>query len=152
MILTDKSARGWCDALWQCLGTNTREDGSKYVSLSDSNCWSDIRDDLQTICREAHNGEMPNDWRFDTIYSIVDELQTNGWDDDTSHELADSLTDVYTSDLLTWVAGNITRATWSDDDLATPTTDIVKLIQVRQYDEIRLMVRVIIQELERLAD
>ena len=141
----------WCEALWQCLCHGTREDGSRYVTLSDGDHWSEIRDDLMELCREAHNGELPNDWRWETIYSIVDDLNSDGWDDDTPYDLATRYLDVYTSDLLTWVAGNINRCDWFDDSVAEPTTDICELISLRQHQEIDLMVRSVIESLTALA-
>ena len=144
----------WCEALWQCLCHGTREDGSRYVTLSDGDHWSEIRDDLMELCREAHNGELPNDWRWETIYSIVDDLNSDGWDDDTAAELADRYVDVYTGDLLTWVAGNINRChweSWDDEGIVEPTTDLVQLLRIRQCEEIDLMVRSVIESLEALA-
>ena len=144
----------WCEALWQCLCHGTREDGSRYVTLSDDDHWSEIRDDLMELCREAHNGELPNDWRWETIYSIVDDLNSDGWDDDTAAELAERYVDVYTGDLLTWVAGNINRChweSWDDEGIVEPTTDLVQLLRIRQCEEIDLMVRSLVSGLEALA-
>ena len=144
----------WCEALWQCLCHGTREDGSRYVTLSDDDHWSEIRDDLMELCREAHNGELPNDWRWETIYSIVDDLNSDGWDDDTAAELSDRYVDVYTGDLLTWVAGNTNRChweSWDDEGIVEPTTDLVQLLRIRQCEEIDLMVRSVIESLTALS-
>ena len=106
---------------------------------------------------------MPNDWRFETVDSIastlVDMADGESWDVDDfreeSHEVADSLVDVYTSDLLQWVAANITRHQWDDSDLANgaePYGDIVALIKLRQFEEIESMVQTVLSEIESLLD
>ena len=151
---------GWLVALSECLTLQFRTDGTHYMALSSEAQWDDIRDDLENIVREAHCGEFPNDWRFDTVDSIASTLaemsDSEDWDVDDfreeSHEVADSLVDVYTSDLLQWVAGNINRPQWDDDSIVQPTTDIMVLIRLRQYEEIESMVQVVLSEIESLLD
>ena len=131
------------------------------MALSSEAKWDDIRDDLQSIVQEAHLGEFPNDWRFDTVHSIASTLaempDSEDWDVDNfrdeSHEVADSLVDVYTSDLLQWVAGNINRHQWDDSDIANgvePHGDIAALVRLRQYEEIESMVHAVLLQIENL--
>ena len=153
---------GWLAALSQCLTLQFRTDGTHYMALSSEAKWDGIRDDLQSIVREAHLGEMPNDWRFDTVDSIASTLaempDSQNWDVDNfrdeSYALADSLVDTYTSDLLQWVAGNIRRHQWDDSDIANQAEpgDIAGLIRLRQYEEIESMVQTVLSEIESLLD
>ena len=87
------------------------------MALSSEAKWDGIRDDLENIVREAHCGEFPNDWRFDTVDSIASTLaempDSEDWSvenfKEESYAVAESLVDVYTGALLAWVSENIRR-------------------------------------------
>ena len=153
---------GWIAALAECLTTETRSDGSVYITLSQSPEWSEIREDLQSIVHSAHFSELPNDWRYDTVCQIADCLKnftdSEDWSVENfmeeSHGVADTLTDTYTYDLLQWVSGNINRCQWDDSDIANQAEpgDIVELIKLRQYEEIESMVRAVLSVIEQLID
>ena len=151
---------GWLAALSECMTVEFRTDGTPYSTLSDSSEWDEIREDLRGIVREAHFNEMPNDWRFDTVDSIAAaltemadcELWTVEDFQQESHQVADSLVDVYTNALLTWVSEDIRRHQWDDDSIVEPTTDIMELIKLRQYEEIESMVGAVLNEIEKLID
>ena len=159
-ITRPTTCSGWLAALSECLITETRSDNSVYITLSESSEWDEIREDLRGIIRAAHFNEMPNDWRFDTVDSIASELSemsdSEEWSvenfRDESHWVADSLVDVYTSSLLAWVSENITRSQWDDESFAQPTTDIMELIKLRQFEEIESMVQAVLSEIESLLD
>ena len=131
-----------------------------YLTLSESPEWDEIRDDLRGIVREAHFNEMPNDWRFDTVSSIATALtemsDSEEWDYDDyreeSYAVAESLVDTYNGALLAWVSENIRRYQWDDEGIAQPTTDIMELIKLRQFEEIESMVQTVLSEIERLLD
>ena len=135
-----------------------RTDGTPYSTLSDSSEWDEIRDDLRSIVREAHFSEMPNDWRFETVDSIASALSempdSEDWSvenfQEESYAVSESLVDVYTSALLTWVSENITRHQWDDEGIAQPTTDIMELIKLRQFEEIESMVHAVLLQIEQL--
>ena len=130
------------------------------MALSSEPKWDDIRDDLQSIVREAHFSELPDDWRYETVDSIATTLadmpDSEDWDVDNFREescgVADSLVDVYTGALLAWVSENIRRHQWDDEGIAQPTTDIVELIRLRQYEEIESMVHAVLSQIESLLD
>ena len=152
---------GWIVALSECLTLQFRTDGTHYMALSPEAKWDEIRDDLQNIVLEAHCGELPNDWRYDTIDSIASTLaaEADASADvekfrDLSHEVADSLVDTYTKDLLQWVAGNIRRHQWDDSDFANQAEpgDIAALIRLRQFEEIKSMVHIVLNEIQHLLD
>ena len=158
-ITRPTTCAGWLVALSECLTSQFRTDGTHYLALSSEAKWDDIRDDLQNIVQEAHLGEFPNDWRYDTVHSIASTLanrtDSEDWDADTfreemSSEVADTLVDVYTSDLLAWVSGNICRHQWDDEGIAQPTTNIVELVRLRQYEEIESMVHAVLNKIESL--
>ena len=159
-ITRPTTCSGWLAALSQCLTSQTRADGTHFLALDFGAKWDDIRDDLENIVMEAHLGEFPNDWRFETVHSIASTLaemtDSEDWDVDDfreeSHEVADSLVDVYTGALLAWVSENTRRHQWDDDSIVQPTTDIMELIKLRQFEEIESMVQVVLSEVEKLTD
>ena len=128
------------------------------MALSSEPKWDDIRDDLQSIVREAHFNELPNDWRYETVDSIATTLSdmpdSEDWSvenfQEESHAVADSVTSIYTGDLLQWIGENLRRCSWDDTDIAQPTTDIVELIKLRQYEEIESMVHAVLLRIEQL--
>ena len=159
-IARPTTCAGWLSALSECLTTETRKDSSTYIALNESPKWDSIREELTGIVRAAHFNEMPNDWRFETVDSIASSLvempDSEDWDVDDfreeAHEIADSLVDVYTGALLAWVSENIRRHQWDDEGIAQPTTDIVQLIRLRQYEEIESMVQAVLSQVESLLD
>ena len=159
-ITRPTTCSGWLVALSECLTTETRQDSSTYIALNESPKWDSIREELTSIVRAAHFNEMPNDWRFQTVDSIATTLadmpDSADWSvqnfQEESHEVADSLVDVYTSDLLAWVSENIRRHQWDDEGIAQPTTDIVELIKLRQFEEIESMVHAVLNQVESLLD
>lgn len=90
-----------------------------YVLTDDAPEW------LTDAAHEAHDDELSNDWRYQTCYRIalaIDETEepADGLDvGDFANTTADSLTDVYTSDLLTWLAGHIDRPGIVDEAVAS---------------------------------
>lgn len=90
----------------------------------------------------AHGGNMPDDDIYAAAASIAEALDAAGCDDvddlrDATHEIADSLVDVYTSELLGWLARDSSRLDYVDEaareGLVEPDTDEVKRIMVGQY-------------------
>ena len=104
---------------------------------------------LTDAVREAHDDEGPNDWRFETCYRIalaIDETEepADGLDvGDFANTTADSLTDVYTSDLLTWLAGHLGRVSDVDDASDDPKDGIVEVIRYGQYNVIERMTTIL---------
>lgn len=70
---------------------------------------------LYDAIREAHDGEWPDDWRWDTCYAICDNID---YGDTDPSSLADGLVDIYTSDLIAWLAADTSRAAYVDDAYA----------------------------------
>ena len=66
---------------------------------------------LYEAVMDAHDGEPPNDWRFETCFHIaqaIDEGDEDAW------EIADGLVDTYNSALLDWLSGHMQRASYVD--------------------------------------
>ena len=139
----------------------TRTDGTEYRMLRED---CPMHDDLQTIVRNAHNGELPNDWRFDMVYDLchafLDYSQPQGQvftaDDyrDRIGDIAETQVETGTYALLTWLADNVARCefddegAWSSDDLGSSIADLARR---RQQEEIDWMAHTILAGVEALV-
>lgn len=133
---------------------NKREDGSTYWCLTDRARQS--VDDLTEWLHDLHDDELPNDWRYETIVSILDALMdTDDLEDWDHHDLAcgiaDNITDIYNSDLFKWYADHPNRVAYfevaQEDGLITEDTDTIARLTIGQYECIRSMTHRIIDRL-----
>lgn len=139
----------------------TRTDGTEYRMLRED---CPLHDDFQDIIRAAHDGELPNDWRFGMAYDLCHALL------DYSQPLACAVTlddyrewvgdivelrvDTSTHALLTWLADNVSRCCFDDVDAwvgDADGSDIGDLAQRRQREAIDTMAHVILQGLADLV-
>lgn len=82
--------------------------GHNSVTLSD-----DAPEWLLDAVREAHDDELPDNWRWERCDDIV-EAYEDGEDDPSV--IAEDLVDSYTSDLLSWLT--VSRLHWVDEAVA----------------------------------
>ena len=139
----------------------TRTDGTEYRLLRED---CPLHDDLQTIVRDAHNDELPNDWRFSMIYNLCHAFldysqpqpQMFTADDyrDCIGKIVENHVETGTYALLTWLSDNVSRCcfddegAWSSDDLGS---NIADLAQRRQREEIEWMAHSILAGVEALV-
>lgn len=88
--------------LLSSLERSSRDDGSKYWSLSSSS-----PDWVIDAIREAHDGELPNDSRYELIRDCLQALSDDGVESleealDASLDLSRDLVPTHTSELLRW--------------------------------------------------
>lgn len=131
-----------------------RDNGDTFLCLSDSApSW------CQDVCREAHGGLMPDDWRYSWISSAADSLvdiDPDNWDE--FHEIADGLVDVYNDRLSAWLASNLTRAEYVNDAVSSGLVDVsgdfdlYRALMAGQYEEINETIQSLVSEIESLAD
>lgn len=117
--------------------TSHRPDGEMFVRLID-----DAPDWMGDAVRNAHDGELPDDWRYATCSALVDRIADDAEggtrrDDIDTGEMADGLADAYNNALLDWLRADLSRASYADD--CSETTDIFRLIGLAQYECIRQM-------------
>ena len=81
----------------------------------------EIDSDLKEFIRELHDDELPNDWRYQTIVRILDEIiEISAYNlsvewADQPHTIADALVCIYTSELAAWFAENASRCEYHDE-------------------------------------
>lgn len=93
----------------QFLQSKQRDNGETFVFMTDNR-----PEALHTAMYEAHGESLPKDWIFATFAELLDkiteydaetveELRDKGYD----HEIIDSCVEIYTHDLLQWLASDI---------------------------------------------
>lgn len=156
------TTEAWLQALAGAMTHTRRADGSGYWHLSEAAYWEPIRDQLQDICREAHRGEMPNDWRYELISDIAERLlehsepDSEPWDADqygeVAFDVADSLASYSTVQLADWVSNNAGRGFFDDPGLVQGLAcDIPTMLRWRQCEELQLMTLAIIHACDQLT-
>jgi len=83
-----------------------RDNGEGFYALKDdAPAW------LRDAVMDAHDGELPNDWRYETCAHIWASFDADhyAYDEDAYAEIADGLVDVYTVDLLGWLSRHLDR-------------------------------------------
>jgi len=124
-----------------------RDDGSQFYKLKET------AQDLVEFVYELHDSELPNDWRYDTIISILEIIEDyNELDDDVSFEIAESLVDIYNHDLFQWYADHNDRINYMqeglDEGLITPTSAAISQLSTGQFLCMKRMVDLIIERLK----
>jgi len=159
--------QGWLEALSGALGVRHKSDGTKFTHLSDADYWGPIRDDLLQIIHAAHDDELPNEWRYSTVSHIVESLLGYGQPGESpwhveayrevSWEIAESGADSYTSQNIAWLAENVGRVAFRDDDITTELLPAEQVGQIgflallRQQEEIEWMVHTVLDFIESLT-
>lgn len=118
----------------------TRDSGEAFYALTD-----DAPEWLRVAVYNAHDDELPNDWRFETCHAILSNFEDGSTDPD---EVADSLTDVYNHDLARWLADDVTRGCIELEGFQPDTLDVWTLARAMQYETIYNMVGVLAAAIE----
>ena len=152
---------GWLQALTSAMTCTHRPNGTSYWHLSEATYWEPIRDDLTAVCMAAHREEFPNDWRWEAINDLAQQLlvwseaDSDPWDADrfrdVSFEIADNLASHSTVLLADWVSDNAGRGEFDDPSLVDGMApSIPTLLRWRQCEELQLMAETLISSFENL--
>lgn len=131
----------------------TRDDGETFRKLrKGSPEW------MVDLCREAHGGMMPDDFRYSMIEDAVDAISEADPDDDlgdVAFQMADDV-DLYNARLSAWMASHVKRAAYvaqSVDEYGLPDPfDLFTLLQRGQYVERMEVFQEVRAFLEGMAD
>ena len=129
-----------------------REDGTTYWHLTDE---AD-QDDLVDWLRCLHDDELPNDWRYSTIVSILDALMdeddlSNADPGELSVSISNNLTDIYNHSLFQWYADIPSRVDYIEEGLLSgyisPEADTMSRLMIGQSICIEQMAYKIVERL-----
>jgi hypothetical protein len=124
----------------------TRDSGEAFYAFAD-----DRPNWVYDAVMEAHDGEMPDDWRFDICDSLFDEIDADTNEDSLS-EIVDGLVDVYNSDRVKWLAGHLLRGGYVDEAVesfgVSDSPDVYNMIGMGQYVCIEQMAHIIFQAIK----
>ena len=148
MITKTETLRDQLKDLDQSLNQERREDNSFYFFLEDES-----KNKYQDLVRELHMGELPNDWRYETIKNLVssfleyysddEELTYDNLQDALRESIADNLAEYSNSCLFQWLAEMPSRASFEDIHSAISciddSVDLGYLARLRQIEEIEIM-------------
>ena len=148
MITKTETLRDQLKDLDQSLNQERREDNSLYFFLKDES-----KNKYQELIRSLHMDELPNDWRYETIKSLVssfleyysedEELTYDNLQDALRDSIAENLAEVSNSCLFEWLAEIPSRASFEDIHSAISciddSVDLGYLARLRQIEEIEIM-------------
>ena len=103
-----------------------RDDGSTFWTYTEQSRQS--ADDLATWIGELHDGELPNDWRYETIVAICDTLMdeddlSNACPSELAVGIANNLTDIYNHSLFQWYADIPSRVDYIEEAVSEGLID-----------------------------
>ena len=116
-----------------------RTDGSTFWCLTDQA--RQTVDDLTEWLRGLHDGELPNDWRYETIVNICEALMdeddlSNADPGELSVGIANNLTDIYNHSLFQWYADNPSRVEYIEEGVLSgyisPEADTMSRLMLGQ--------------------
>ena len=151
MTATNETIRDLATQAYQAIERATREDGTEYTRKRE-----DAPEWVAEIIHDAHDGLMPDDWRYECIREafghIADYTGHTEDLDEAGHEFADAA-DVYNSDLLKWVASNHNRAAYVDEAVAEfgEARDFFHSLRMGQYQERAEVFASVLQGLREVA-
>ena len=131
-----------------------RDDGSTFWTYTDQARQS--ADDLATWIGELHDGELPNDWRYETIVNICEALMdeddlSNADPGELSVGIANNLTDIYNHSLFQWYADIPSRVEYIEEGVLSgyisPEADTMSRLMIGQTICIEQMAYKIVERL-----
>ena len=139
----------------------TRTNGTEYRILRED---CPLHDDLLAIVRDAHNDELPNDWRYGMVHDLChafleySQPSPTPWalDDylEVAGDVAELRVDHAHSLALGWLADNVSRCHFDDPEAYTSDCsgdDLGQLAIRRQLEEVHTMAHAILYGLDALV-
>ena len=124
----------------------TREDGTSYTTLTDAaDEW------MRDVVRDAHNGMLPDDWRYDAVAAAVEFIADNEDWEDRLDEFADGCVDVYNYALSAWLSSHAVRGAYVDEareEWGADDADLWTQLQRGQFFEAREVIGLVVSALQ----
>jgi hypothetical protein len=139
----------------------TRTDGTECRILRED---CPMHNDLADVIRAAHNGELPNDWRYGMVHALAhafldySQPDSRPWALEDYFEVAGDVAELHTdhaySQALSWLADNVARCHFDDPETYASDCsgdDLGQLAIRRQLEEVSLMAHAILSGLDALV-
>ena len=128
-----------------------------YYSIKDDH---PDKDQIQTdLIYPLHDDELPNDWRYETIYDLLSgflEYEDRQDIEDHVHEIVDGAVDVYNYDLAKWLCDDVSRGYFDQSldnaEFISDDTSIYGIITKRQYEVISEMAYQLLDYIDNNAE
>lgn len=107
----------------------------------------DKKNIYQSFVWELHQEESPNNWRYNTIFYLLDSI-VNQYDfetiEDNIHEIVESQVDIYNHNLCIWLSDDVSRG-YKELDYVNKFSyqsvfDIIRLIQFEIIQDMLTMI------------
>lgn len=126
-----------------------RNDGTEFVKLADG-----APEWMIDLCREAHGGFLPDDWRYEFIEDAVAQIEDGDEDPEDVEQIYP-----YTDAQNRWLASNLCRREYCNETVeefggdASTIDQMILLGMQREYEEVFHSVRNFLEDLaETLSD
>ena len=123
-----------------------------YYSIKDDH--PDKEHIRQDLIYPLHDDESPNDWRYDTIHTLLSdflEYEDRQEIEDNIHEIVDGSVDVYNADLLKWVQEDLRRG-YVESEFTTGKESTFERIAQSQYEVISQMAYQLLDYIDNNAE
>lgn len=127
------------------LETRTRTNGESFIATTDNRPeW------IQNLCRRAHGDMMPDATKYEYIRSALYLILENDGDTEAAFDSIEP--DMYTADLIAWLASHVERSHYCDRAMEDYGTDsfqnTITLLSMGQSNERRDVMESVIISLE----
>lgn len=114
MRTTTQKAEYFCEFFT----SDARNDGEPFTKLKD-----DAPQELRDAVRDAHGDRMPSDWVYSTFWDLLQKVTEYNCEtidnlEDYRHEIVDGYVDIYTHDLLNWLASSVDNLEYLENAVA----------------------------------
>lgn len=130
------------------LKTKKRDNGESFICQADN-----APEWFNDLCREAHSGMLPDDYKYEFISDALYAISESSEDNDVQEIQLEP--DIYNSDLLQWLSSSNSRTEYVDQasDNFGPSKDIISGISMGQYEEKQEVLSIVIAQLnEQIED
>ncbi len=118
-----------------------------YNKIEDS-AISNLGDKLQAAVRIAHDNEMPNDFIYEQIDTVLDIILESETLEQLEERVLEIEPDVYNHELIGWIQGN--RYHYLDEAKDLDPQDFSQLLNIAQYNHKQFIANTFLNELNNI--
>ena len=123
--------------------------GMEYKEDIRNGIWVNNNPDYQELFFYAHDGMLPDDFRYKMIHDILCNMDEDTEEDEI--EFLDSLVPIYSDDLLQWVSSNVSRISYCDeyqDEFDGSALKLTEIITGGYFEELQEIYNLITEWLD----